>query len=719
MDATSHGRILATPTDGPAAAEQDRPDRHRPHPVPPHEKITMTVTDAFIGSPGAHKYPTLFSPLTLRGRTIRNRIVSTPHATGWGHDGLITPAEVDYHVRKAAGGVGLVMTFGSAAVDPNSAAAYGSISLWDERNDDALRALARRVHEHGAVIMSQMTHMGRRGNSLLSGRAMKGASDLPEGVHREVPAVLTEEEIAVLVERFGYAAHRLMELGWDGAEVTSYGGHLIEQFFDPNVNNRTDRYGGSLENRVRFGREVLQSVRRCTSDDFLVGFRMTADQGLPSGGMTTGELEEVARAITAGGTVDLLSISNGTGYTARSTAAFVPGDEMPINMNGAHGGRMRRATGVPVLVAGRILDAATAEHALAVDGNDLVAMTRALIADPDLPRKYAADTTPRPCISLNEGCIGRLYEGRPMWCSINPGIRDPEVDERSEPSPGRVVVIGGGVAGAEAAYRAAERGAHVTLFERTQHIGGRARIAAQRRGRERWHLYLTWLSEQLQRNRVDVRLGVEASAADVLALGPDLVVVSSGSTMRYPPWATGSPDPVVDADEVADAAPPPPGPGACALIADDEGGFVAPTAAEALVAAGWAVRIATTLTAVASFVDPTQIWWVRRRLKTAGVELIDSVVPEHDGAHWSLVDLESEERRPAGRVDLVVVAGPRRSLSGLAEQLVHASPHLKVVSVGDALAPRTLLDAVAEGARAGASMFDVVPGDSPTVDVVS
>lgn len=401
-----------------------------------------------------------------------------------------------------------------------------------------------------------------------------------------------------------------MDLGWDGAEVTSFGGHLIEQFFDPNVNGRTDRYGGSLENRVRFGREVLQSVRRSTSDEFLVGFRMTVDQGLPSGGMSAADLEDVAEAMTAGGTVDLLSVSNGTGYTARSTSAFVPGDEQPINMNGADGGRMRKATGVPVLVAGRILDAETAEHVLAVEGNDLVAMTRALIADPDLPRKYAADTTPRPCISLNEGCIGRLYEGRPMWCSINPAIRDPEVDDLSRSDgAGHLVVIGGGVAGAEAAHRASRRGARVTLFERTLHLGGRARIAAQRRGRERWFLYFDWLSEQLRQSGVDVRLGVEASVDDVLALRPDVVVASPGSTIRIPPRAAAVPTPVVDADDVVDATPAPPTPGACALIADDEGGFVAPTAAEALVAADWTVRIATTLPSVAGFVDPTQVWW--------------------------------------------------------------------------------------------------------------
>lgn len=301
-----------------------------------------------------------------------------------------------------------------------------------------------------------------------------------------------------------------------------------------------------------------------------------------------------------------------------------------------------------------------------------------------------------------------------MWCSINPAIRDPEVDDLSpSDGAGHVVVIGGGVAGAEAAHRAAQRGARVTLFERTRHIGGRARIAAQRRGRERWQLYLGWLSEQLTSSGVDVRLGVEASVDDVLALRPDVVIASPGSTIRVPPWAATVPTPVVDADDVVAAPPAPLTSEASALIADDEGGFVAPTAAEALVAAGWTVRIATTLPSVASFVDPTQIWWVRRRLKKAGVELIDSVVPEHDGSGWSLVDLESEDRRPAGPVDLVVVAGPRRARSGLATQLGVADPRLRVVSVGDALAPRTLLDAVAEGARIGATWNEAVPVEPP------
>jgi 2,4-dienoyl-CoA reductase-like NADH-dependent reductase (Old Yellow Enzyme family) len=259
-------------------------------------------------------FPHLYSPLELRGKVLRNRIVSTPHAAGWGRDGLIDSREVDYHVRKAAGGCALVMTFGSASVDPTTAASYGSISLWDEHNEPALRALAGGVHRHGALCMSQMTHMGRRGTSTLTGIPLRAPSDLPEGVHLEVPVPLTAAEIPAIVRRFAEAAARLERCGWDGCEVTSFGGHLIEQFFDPAVNTRTDGYGGSLENRTRFGREVLEAVRAAVSEDFIVGFRMAVDQCL-TGGLGPDELVDVARNLASTGAIDVFSVSGGTGAT--------------------------------------------------------------------------------------------------------------------------------------------------------------------------------------------------------------------------------------------------------------------------------------------------------------------------------------------------------------------------------------------------------------------
>jgi 2,4-dienoyl-CoA reductase-like NADH-dependent reductase (Old Yellow Enzyme family) len=249
---------------------------------------------------------------------------------------------------------------------------------------------------------------------------------VPEPVHREVPVPLETEEIPALVERFAAAARRLEACGWDGCEVTSLGGHLIEQFYDPRINAGSDRYGGSLENRTRFAREVLAAVRAAVSERFIVGFRMTVDQRL-EGGLTPAQLREIAAQVCAGGHVDLLSVSGGTGATPLSQAATVPPDELPEAVYAELAGEMRAAVGVPVLVAGRILDGETAERCLRETGVELVGMTRAIIADPDLPRRLQDGARARPCISINEGCIGRLHSGLPVWCSVNPAVREPRL----------------------------------------------------------------------------------------------------------------------------------------------------------------------------------------------------------------------------------------------------------------------------------------------------
>ena len=646
-------------------------------------------------------FPLLTSPFELRGRMLRNRIVSTPHATGWSHDGLIAQTEIDYHVRKAAGGVGLVMTFGSASVDPTTQASYGSIALWDERNEPALRALAEGIHGHGALCISQMTHMGRRGHSVTSGVPLRAPSDLPEGSHLEVPVPLDAVELPAIVERFAAAARRLEQCGWDGAEVTSFGGHLIEQFFDPQVNTRTDAYGGSLENRTRFGREVLEAVRAAVSDDFILGLRMAVDQCL-TGGLGPEDMIEIARSLTSSGAVDLVSVSGGTGATRLATAYFVPGDELPEGVYNERAARFRRAVDIPVLVAGRNVEPEVAEAALSA-GVDLVAMTRAIIADPDLPLKVAAGERKRPCISLNEGCIGRLYTGLPMWCSVNPAIREPELARLTPAAdPGRIVVVGGGVAGLEAARAAALRGHQVVVFERRPDLGGRARLAAERRGRERWRLYVDWLRDEAVDAGVELRLSTSADVAAVLAEQPDAVIIATGSRLRdaAPPSQT----PLVDVDALLEHGLP--GAMSRALILDDEGGFLAPTAAEALVAAGCSVEIATTHTSVGALIDPTQQPFVLRRLALAGVVQSPNLVwvPTESSDGVELQHLYTEVVEQRGDVDLVVVAGRRQSETSLRDALRTEAPGMPVTLVGDALAPRTLLDAVAEGARVGATI---------------
>jgi 2,4-dienoyl-CoA reductase-like NADH-dependent reductase (Old Yellow Enzyme family) len=644
----------------------------------------------------------LYAPLELRGKVLRNRIASTPHATGWGHDGVLDPREVDYHIRKAAGGVALVMTFGSASVDPTTAASYGSISLWDERNEAELRRLADGVHRHGALCMSQMTHMGRRGTSTMTGIPLRAPSDLPEGVHLEVPVPLDVSELPEIVQRFAEAAVTLERCGWDGCEVTSFGGHLIEQFFDPRINTRTDEYGGSLENRTRFGREVLEAVRAAVSEDFIVGFRMAADQCL-TGGLGPEEMIEVARSLASTGAIDVFSVSGGTGATRLSTAYFVPGDQLPEGVFNERARQFRQAVGIPVIVAGRNVQPAMADAAVA-DGIDLVAMTRAIIADPYLPAKARSGRNPRPCIGINEGCIGRLYTARPMWCSVNPGIRDPELAElATDDSPGKVVVVGGGVAGLEAARGAALRGHGVVLYEQRRELGGRARLAGLRKGRERWALYIDWLRNEAEAAGAELRTGVAATAQTVLADAPDAVILATGSRLRSTAAIPG-PVPVVDVDVLLEHGPPEVRTRS-ALVLDDEGGFLAPSAAERLVAEGFSIEIATTHPVVGAEIDPTQQPFVLQSLELAGVVMtphLSGVASDGNGVILRNVYTERDEHRDG--VGLVVVAGYRHGVVELRNQLRALNPELHVVVVGDALSPRTLLDAVSEGARAGAEV---------------
>jgi NADPH-dependent 2,4-dienoyl-CoA reductase/sulfur reductase-like enzyme len=289
-----------------------------------------------------------------------------------------------------------------------------------------------------------------------------------------------------------------------------------------------------------------------------------------------------------------------------------------------------------------------------------------------------------------------------MWCSVNPAIRDPDLAElKPAPKPGRVVVVGGGVAGLEAARGAARRGHRVVLFERRGELGGRARLAAERPGRRRWTTYIEWLRNEAAAAGAELHTGRAATADDVLGEEPDVVVLATGSELR-PSAVPPGPTPVVDVDTLLENGVPAVE-GRSALILDDEGGFLAPTAAERLVDAGFTAEIATTHPAVTAQIDPTQQPFVLRRLFLAGVAMsphLVGVASDAAGVTLRNVYTEREERRDG--VALVVMAGYRRSVTDLREALVGQSRALRVVAIGDALAPRTLLDAVAEGARAGA-----------------
>jgi 2,4-dienoyl-CoA reductase-like NADH-dependent reductase (Old Yellow Enzyme family) len=652
-----------------------------------------------------NRFPRLFEPLTIGSRTVKNRIVSTAHATGYDQDGLLTERYVRYHARKAAGGAGLVMAFGSASVHQGSTASYGSVRLWDPANEPLLRDLAGRAHEHGALIMSQATHMGRRGNSLKSGIALQAPSALPEPVHREIPHVLSVAEIEEIVRAFAAAAARLEACGWDGMEITSFGGHLIEQFWSPTINARADRYGGDLEGRLRFSVEVVQAVAAAVSDRFIVGFRMTGDPRTDAVGLSADDMLEIAARLDALGRINLFNISGGTGATLESQAATVPPDTFARGCYNHLGRAMKQRLSVPVLVAGRILDPDQAEEALAAGDCDLVAMTRAIIADPDLPRRAQEGDTGRirPCIAINEGCIGRLYTGLPILCTVNPGIAHEELQTPAPLSRARrVVVVGGGPAGMEAAGVAAERGHDVTLFERTGRLGGQVLAAAGAPGRPHFGRHVAWLAAELERLRVAVHLDVEATVDTVLSADPEAVIVATGSASVVPGEAADVAAPcITDVDLLEGRVRV--APGARVLVYDTEGYARGGSAAVIAATAGAArVELATPLLSVCEDLDPTQKPSMYRSL--ARHEVICSpnqvLVGQRNGALW-LRDAWSDRERLVEDADLIVFTGYRQAQSGLGDALDGAAVGLEVHLIGDCRAPRRLHDAVAEGAHAG------------------
>lgn len=651
-------------------------------------------------------YARLFEPLTLRGRTLPNRIVSTPHATGWEiGGGLLCTKETDYLIRKAQGGVGLVMTFGSASVDPSTAASYGSIALWDERNELELRRLADGVHTHGSLVISQATHMGHRASSRISLSPVRGVSELPEPEHGEIASPLTVDELRELPSRFADAALRLQRCGWDGIEITSFG-HLIEQFWNPAFNTRTDEYGGSLENRMRLGRDIVRTVRQAVDGDFLLCFRMSLDpmSSTRDFGIPAAEMRTIAREMCATGDIDLLSTTVGDAMNRPALSIAMGSDQVPPVPGAEAAAAVSAAVDVPVLLAGRILDGERAEELLASGTVDLVGMTRAVIADPDLPRKLRSGERIRPCIGINQGCIGRLYSGFPVVCSVNPAIRDPQLDVLEVAvRPRRIVVVGGGVAGLEAARHAARRGHVVTLLERGGEVGGRALLNATHGWRPAWHQYLDYLRGALEDLGVTVRTGADASAAAILAMRPEAVVLATGSRMAE---ALTGPDgaAVVDADAVV-AAPPAPGGNPTAVVIDDSGGMLAPTAADALARAGWRVTLATEQPMLAGKVDATMLPFVHRRLEDAELTVLpDQRLLSAPGPDLLLEHTLTGRLRTLEAPGLTVIAGHRRAHAPLRQELAAAAPELEVHVVGDALAPRDLDAATGEGALVGATL---------------
>lgn len=534
----------------------------------------------------------LLQTLRLRHLTLRNRIVSTAHAPGYGFDSLPGERYRLYHEEKAKGGVALTMIGGSTAVSPDAVAPFGQLTAAEDRAIPPMRALAEAVHRHGAAVFCQISHPGRRGK-WDSGAWLPAVapSMVREPQHRGFPKEMEDWDFSRIRDDFVAAALRCRSAGLDGVELLFAGGHLMLQFLSPAVNRRGDEYGGALDNRMRYPLDVIRAVRRAVGDAFVIGVRITADEFIAEG-LDQQDCLAIAAGLAGSGAIDYLSIMASQTYDWRSSAYSIPGMAFPEAPWLGLAGAIKQAVPIPVLHAAWIHDLATADRAVAEGRLDLVGMTRAQIADPHMVEKLLQGRAEdiRPCVGANY-CINRIYDGLDSLCLHNAATgreaRLPHVVAKAA-ARRRVVVVGGGPGGLEAARVSAERGHDVVLFEAEPEFGGQLRIAARLGWRARLGGITEWLLGQCRTRGVDLRAGVAADRASVLAEKPDAVIVATGGAPNKGPF-DGADLAVTSWDVLTGKVPP----GGRVLLFDDHGGDRGLACAQFLAEHGASLELAT------------------------------------------------------------------------------------------------------------------------------
>jgi 2,4-dienoyl-CoA reductase-like NADH-dependent reductase (Old Yellow Enzyme family) len=656
-------------------------------------------------------YPHLFAPLAIGPVTAPNRIVVGAHFTQFteptaaGEPGRYGARYARYLADRARGGAGTVIA-GQAQVHPTSAYQMPNNAMaWRADCVDGFRLVTDAVHEHGALAFLQLAHNGGVNDGTWSKLPVWSPSGLSS--YNEPGVALTEAMIAELIESFATAAANAAAGGFDGIEVHGAHGYLIHEFLSPAHNHRTDRWGGSLENRMRFGVEVLRAVRAAVGPSVAVGLRLVGDEERWDGsGLGPDDAAEIAAAFERLELVDFLDVSigiSGMGMVRPLYTKHLLGVAAAARVK-------REVQHTPVFAVHRILTPEEAEGILERGEADAVTLVRALIADPEWPAKAREGraTEIRPCTGCNQGCYGNLLVGVPVTCTTNPAVgRDGELGLGTlapAATPRRVVVVGGGPAGLEAAWVAAARGHHVTLVERSDALGGKVRLAAQLPGRAELAGFVDWRIDECARRGVEVRLGVNATAASVLALAPDAVVVATGARATVDAHSKWHPFPVPGSEQpwvltVEDVVIDPDRAGHRVIVLDAVGHIDAIGAAELLAATGRDVTVLCPLPSP-MLLDPETMARALPRMVRAGAAWRPNAILAGIGdREVTVVDTLARSLDTIVGVDTVVIRTHGIAENALAAELEGAGPD--VVCVGDAVAARWVDRAVFDGHLAG------------------
>nr|MCS5600709.1 NAD(P)-binding protein [Paracoccus sp. (in: a-proteobacteria)] len=534
----------------------------------------------------------LLRPYQLKHLTLRNRIMITSHEPAYPEDGMPKARYRAYHVERAKAGVALTMTAGSASVSRDSPPAFNNILVWKDEVVGWMKQLVDECHDHGAAVMIQLTHLGRRtrwdtGDWL----PVLAPSHEREAAHRAFPKRLEDWDMARVIGDFADAAERMKAAGVDGVELEAYG-HLLEQFWSPLTNDLEAPFGGNLDNRLRFAFDVIRAVRDRCGTDFIVGLRYTGDQDLP-GGMGKAEGLEVSRKLKDSGLVDFLNVIRGHIDTDPGLTDVIPIQGMRSAPHLDFAGEIRAATQFPTFHAARIPDVATARHAIASGKLDMVGMTRAHMADPHLVRKVieGREDDIRPCVGANY-CLDRIYQGGMAFCIHNPAtgreLTMPHVVPRAKDKR-RITIVGAGPAGMEAARVAAARGHAVAVFEAADRPGGQIRLTARQERRREMISIIDWRMAQCEKAGVRFHFNTLADDQAVMATDPEAVIIATGGLPHSEVLPAGN-DLVCSAWDILSGDVKP---GSNVLVYDDAGDHPGLQAADLIAATGASVEIVT------------------------------------------------------------------------------------------------------------------------------
>jgi 2,4-dienoyl-CoA reductase-like NADH-dependent reductase (Old Yellow Enzyme family)/NADPH-dependent 2,4-dienoyl-CoA reductase/sulfur reductase-like enzyme len=648
------------------------------------------------------RFPHLFSPISIKGVELRNRVAVTAHFAGWWveQDGLPGDAFTAYVEERARGGVGLFVTGAMAT-------RYDGGPSWflnrDERIIPRYRAVTDAAHRHGCKVFAQLIHIGDppQPEAQPAGvrPAVPRAATAPPVRPVVPPPPRTVEDLQDLVASFGRAAARVIAGGADGLELHAHEGFMHAQFLSPRWNTRTDRYGGSLENRARLIVETLEAMRAAAGPAVPLGLRLKAHDMAP-GGMTLEDYIELVRRLERLGLVDYLSLTAGDLALHHGPMYRPDGEWLPLVA------QVRAHSQLPIMHAGRITDPHLAEQALVTGQVDVVGLTKAHIADPHFTRKVAAGHLEdvRYCMRCLQSCIGKMET---MTCVYNPltGRERAWADLQPAPRRKRVVVVGAGPAGMEAALVAAWRGHDVVVLERAPRVGGQVRAAASSPLRSKFGEVAAYYERQAAKGPCDVRLGVLADAAAVVALQPDAVVVATGSQPRRLAVAVAGEGRSRPALTVLEAVAPD-GLAATArraAVVDREGHMRAFVVADLFSNRGLEVEFLTPFATPGPLIDFMNRGELCERLAERGVRFRPGtdVLWWQDATTLAVQDTFTGERSMLADIDLLVALAGSEPVAALAAELAGMAPELELHVIGDASAPRTVEEATVQGARVG------------------